>query len=144
MFTGEFCCFFGYAVKLWMDKRAKAREEANSPGLQVATETQMRTNISPLLLAIPASCDVCASSLTFVGLTMVPPSVYQMMRGFIVVVVALMSVVFLKRKLYRQHWTAVGCIVIGEALIGIVTIKAGSKDGESGSEFFGIILLLIS
>jgi len=97
-----------------------------------------------MLLLIPATCDVCASSLTFVGLTMVPPSVYQMMRGFIVVVCAIFSVIFLKKKLFRHHWTAVGLIVAGEAAIGFVTIMAGSKDGDSGSEAFGIMLLLIS
>jgi hypothetical protein len=36
----------------------------------------MKTNINPLLLAIPASCDVCASTLMFVALAMVPPSIY--------------------------------------------------------------------
>jgi len=61
---------------MYMDKRAKEREEANSPGQAMAAEAKMRTNISPMLLLIPATCDVCASSLTFVGLTMVPPSVY--------------------------------------------------------------------
>ena len=110
----------------------------------MANGHKMKTNISPMLLLIPASCDVCASSLTFVGLTMVPPSVYQMMRGFIVVVCALFSVIFLKKKLFRHHWTAVICIVLGEAAIGFVTIAAGSKDGEGGSEAFGILLLLIS
>jgi len=44
---------------------------------------------------IPASCDVMGSTLMFVALTMVPASVYQMMRGLIVVITALMSIIFL-------------------------------------------------
>jgi len=67
-----------------------------------------------------------------------------MMRGFIVVVCAFFSVIFLKRRLYRHHWTAVVCIVLGEAAIGFVTIMAGKSDGDGGSEAFGIFLLLIS
>ena len=67
-----------------------------------------------------------------------------MMRGFIVVVCAIFSVIFLKKKLFIHHWTAVICIVLGEAAIGFVTIMAGSKEGEGGSEAFGIMLLLIS
>jgi drug/metabolite transporter (DMT)-like permease len=34
----------------------------------------------------------------FVALTMVPAAVYQMMRGIIVVITALLAVIFLKRK----------------------------------------------
>lgn len=149
MFTGEFSCFLGYAYKLYMDKRKKAAEgyheasNTDSPGAQ-ARQVLQKTNINPMLLAIPASCDVCASTLTFVGLTMVPPSVYQMMRGFIVVVCAMFSIIFLKKRLYRHHWTAVACIVIGEAAIGFVSIQSGKKNGGEGSEFFGIMLLLIS
>jgi len=51
-----------------------------------------------LLIAIPASCDFMGSSLMFVALTMVPASVYQMMRGIIVVITALFSMAFLGRK----------------------------------------------
>jgi len=58
----------------------------------------MPTNINPLLIAIPASCDFMGSSLMFVALTMVPASVYQMMRGIIVVITALFSMAFLGRK----------------------------------------------
>jgi drug/metabolite transporter (DMT)-like permease len=58
----------------------------------------MPTNINPMLIAIPASCDFMGSSLMFVALTMVPASVYQMMRGIIVVITALFSMAFLGRK----------------------------------------------
>lgn len=58
----------------------------------------MKTNINPLLVAIPASCDVCGSTTTFIALVLVPASTYQMMRGCIVVITAFMSIVFLKRK----------------------------------------------
>jgi drug/metabolite transporter (DMT)-like permease len=55
-------------------------------------------NPSPLLLAIPAAFDFTASSLMFIALTMTPASVYQMMRGFVTVITALMSIIFLKKK----------------------------------------------
>jgi len=63
-----------------------------------AKKLDMPTNINPLLIAIPASCDFMGSSLMFVALTMVPASVYQMMRGIIVVITALFSMAFLGRK----------------------------------------------
>jgi len=73
---------------------------------------------------------------------MVPPSVYQMMRGSIVVICALFSIIFLKRKQYRHHWTGLACIVFGEIAIGFTTIRASKNDDEEGSELFGIILLV--
>ena len=150
MFLGELFCFVFLFVKLYLDKRA-AKEANNSsillsPGTQMATQVKMKTNINPLLLAIPASCDVCGSTLMFVALVMVPPSVYQMMRGLIVVITALMSIIFLKRKQYRHHWTGIVLIITGVFLVGFVSIKAqGSSGSDSGgSEVFGIFLLICS
>jgi len=69
-----------------------------SPGTKQAEQVKQLTNINPLWIAIPASCDFCGSTLMFVALTMTPASVYQMMRGIIVVITALMSICFLGRK----------------------------------------------
>lgn len=98
MFFGELIVYLFLFIKLWMDKRAIAKQELLSPGTAQAKTVKMKTNINPLWLAIPASCDVCGSTLMFVALTMVSPSVYQMMRGLIVVITALLSIAFLKRK----------------------------------------------
>jgi len=120
-----------------------------SPGGQQAEKLHLKTNISPLLLAIPATCDFLASTLMFIALTMVDASIYQMMRGIIVVICALFSVIFLKRKLYRHHWTGVGLIFLGVAEVGYVAIKfpdpldAGDS-GASSNEVLGIVLLLLS
>ena len=63
----------------------------------------------------------------FVGLTQCAASVYQMMRGAIVLITALMSVLFLKRKQYFHHLVALFLIVSGVALVGYSGI-ASSKD----------------
>ena len=49
----------------------------------------------------------------FVALTMCAASVYQMMRGIIVVITALFALIFLGKKQYRHHWA------------GIILIKKG-------------------
>jgi drug/metabolite transporter (DMT)-like permease len=98
------------------------------------------------LLAIPASCDVCGSTLTFLGLLMCPPSVYQMMRGSVVVITALFTIVFLKRKLFRHHLAGVLCIVFGEIAVGLASISSTSNTSEedAAEELFGIVLLIIA
>lgn len=103
MFAGELSVFGAYGVKKYYLSRqlAKNPESAKlvlSPGTQSANQQQLKQNPNPLLLAIPASCDFCGSTLMFIALTMVPASVYQMMRGFINVVTPILSIIFLKRK----------------------------------------------
>lgn len=115
-----------------------------SPGTKKAKERDLPTNINPLLLAIPASCDFMGSSLMMISLTMVPASVYQMMRGFIVVITALFSIVFLKRRLYRHHLLGVILIVLGVGEVGYVAIAAGGDDDTQGSVGLGILLLIVS
>jgi drug/metabolite transporter (DMT)-like permease len=103
MFSGELSVFAAYGVKKWWISRKIAADPDQakillSPGTQKAGEKQLKMNASPFLLAIPASLDFAGSTLMFIALTMVPASVYQMMRGFINVVTPILSIIFLKRK----------------------------------------------
>eukprot|EP00806_Schmidingerella_arcuata_P006219 Macronucleus_666.p1 GENE.Macronucleus_666~~Macronucleus_666.p1 ORF type:complete len:332 (+),score=103.51 Macronucleus_666:1-996(+) len=101
-------------------------------------------NPNPLLLAIPALCDFCGSTLMFIALTMVPASVYQMMRGFINVVTPFMSIIFLKRKQYAHHWVGVVSIVAGVAGVGAVALSYDTDSDTGGSVGLGIILILVA
>ena len=151
MFTGELSVFIAYGVKKILYAQ-KAKEFPNepkykmSPGRAKAGEKQLKMNASPLLLAIPASCDFCGSTLMFIALTMVDASVYQMMRGIITVITALLSIIFLKRQQYRHHWVGIACIIAGVAEVGYVAIyyEGDSETASGGGVVLGIILLLIS
>ena len=62
-------------------------EELNSllrPDEYMARRLGKRSDINPLILAIPAMFDTVASTLLFIALMQVAASVYQMMRGLIV------------------------------------------------------------
>ena len=74
---------------------------------------------SVLLLALPASCDITATTLMNVGLLFVAASIYQMTRGALVLFVGLFSVIFLRRKLYLFHWIALVIVVLGVAIVGL-------------------------
>jgi hypothetical protein len=73
-----------------------------------------------LLLALPSSCDIMGTTLVNVGLIMVPASIYQMVRGFLVVFVGLFSVIFLKRRLSMGQWGGLFLVVLGVSLVGIL------------------------
>lgn len=72
-----------------------------------------------------------------------------MMRGIIVVITALLSIIFLNRTLYRHHWTSLAFIVAGVAQVGYVSVlytknHPDTEASTGGSELMGIILLLTS
>lgn len=81
------------------------------------------------MFAIPAIFDIIASTLNNVALTMVAGSVYQMMRGLKIAITAFMSVLFLKRKLYRHHWSSVVVIFVGLILVGVAVLTGSNSGG---------------
>lgn len=105
-----------------------------SPGAQTANVIHLKTNINPLLLAIPAAFDIIASTLMNIALTMVAASVYQMLRGMIIIVTAGMSIIFLKRKLYRHQWSSIGVIFIGVFMVGLAALLFKTDEEKANPE----------
>lgn len=90
------------------------------------------------LLALPAICDICGTTLMNVGLLFVVASIYQMTRGALVLFVGLFSVVFLKRRLYLYQWLALVLVVVGVGIVGL----AGALYEEKKSTPDSTVLLL--
>ena len=78
MFIGELLCLFVYFGKLLYARRLRAQGivAPMSPGKSAAGVIQLKTNINPLLLAIPSTFDIIGSSLMNVALTLIPASIY--------------------------------------------------------------------
>ena len=101
------------------------------------------------LIAIPATFDITGSSLMFLALTLLAASIYQMMRGCLVFIIAIMSVLFLKRVLYRHHWTSLGVILVGLALVGasplIYPTESDDDDDSTAMKVIvGIVLVIVA
>lgn len=80
-----------------------------------------------------------------IALTMCAASIYQMIRGIIVLIVAGMAMIFLKRKQYRHHITSLAVIFIGVFLVGLSSLLSDSNSSsESATSVLGIVLLLIA
>ena len=94
----------------------------------------MKTHINPLLLAIPACFDIVASTLMNISLTMVAASVYQMLRGIIIIITAVMSIIFLKKKLFRHHWTSIAVIFAGVFLVGLAALYFKTDEEKAHKE----------
>jgi drug/metabolite transporter (DMT)-like permease len=66
-----------------------------------------------------------------------------MLKSTTVIFAAILSVFYLKNKLYRHHTAAIVMIIIGTGIVGTAMIIQGGKNNQSKSLFTGIILLLI-
>lgn len=104
------------------------------PIVKVMSKSDDRTPLigwKVCLLAVPAICDICGTTLMNVGLLFVVPSIYQMTRGALVLFVGLFSVIFLRRKLYLFQWFALFTVVLGVAIVGLA--GALFKDHKAAS-----------
>ncbi|KAG7193748.1 uncharacterized protein KQ657_000439 [Scheffersomyces spartinae] len=107
-----------------------------------------------LKFALPSTCDLCATTLMNLGLIYTPVSVYQMTRGSLVLFVAIMSVIFLKRHITKLEWVSLGLVTLGVAVVGYSGSQHSGKKTESttivvGEDsaalvVFGISLIVIA
>ena len=97
MFVGELICLIIFTIKSLCTKNGGFSQQ----------------KINPLMMAIPASCDLFGSSLLLLALTMCALSVYQMMRGSMVCITAVFALVFLGSKQYAHHWLSIFMIISG-------------------------------
>ncbi|KAF9414667.1 hypothetical protein BGZ94_000319 [Podila epigama] len=85
-----------------------------------------------LLLWIPTLCDMTASTLMNVGLIFCVASVYQMLRGALVIFTGILSVLFLGRRLKSFEWFALFTIVLGIATVGFSSLISKTPTPLSG------------
>ena len=145
-------CLGFYGIKLYMDNRRYKQLLNNgvtdlailSPGIHIAKTLNLKTKINPLLLAIPALCDICGSTLMNIALTQCAASIYQMIRGIIVLITAGMAMIFLKKKQYIHHFSALAVIFIGVFLVGLSSLIHPEEGTGSSTSALGIILLVVS
>jgi len=67
-----------------------------------------------------------------------------MLRGGVIVLVALFSVLFLKRTLYSHHYLGMFLVITGVTMVGLSAILDSSNENESGSQILGVILIASS
>lgn len=125
MFFGEFLClvYFGYLV--WRSNR-------NPHDKKKVVERAKPFN--KFLLALPACCDMCGTSLMYVGLTLTYASMFQMLRGSVVIFTGLFSVVFLKRKLEGFRWFGMVLVLVGTLLVGSSNFVCSNQDDSANAK----------
>ncbi|KAM0511962.1 hypothetical protein ACHAPE_009318 [Trichoderma viride] len=133
MFVGEMGCWLVVALAAAYRRVASKRSPAEN-GYQAIGSSQpngaddeapeddqpsVLRGYRILLLALPAICDICGTTLMNIGLLLVAASIYQMTRGALVLFVGLFSVVFLRRTLHLFQWISLAGVVLGVAVVGL-------------------------
>lgn len=69
----------------------------------------------------------------YVGLTLTDASIFQMLRGSIIVFTAVLSVIFLKARYGLHKWIGIALVIVGTLTVGLASF-ACKKDGDSGAD----------
>lgn len=86
---------------------------------------------SPLVMLAPAMCDMCATSLMYMGLNLTYASTFQMLRGAVVIFTGLLSVAFLNRRLRVYQWWGIFLVFLGLIVVGLADVIAPPSDQKS-------------
>ncbi|CAL8392890.1 solute carrier family 35 member F6 [Gadus morhua] len=131
MFLGEFSCLLVFHILLCHDKRRP--EPSFNPG----------QSFNPLLFFAPAMCDMTATSIMYVALSMTSASSFQMLRGAVIIFTGLLSVAFLGRRLKPSQWVGILTTIVGLVVVGLADFISKDKKEHQLSEILTGDLLII-
>ncbi|TFK90433.1 hypothetical protein K466DRAFT_583759 [Polyporus arcularius HHB13444] len=143
MFLGEMLCFLPVIYSL-----VRARRQTQPLRLPSDSEEEPAAGAKPeipqarlrgwklLLLWFPAACDLTGTTLMNVGLLYTPVSIYQMTRGALVLFVGVLSVIFLRRRLWLYQWVSLITVMAGVSLVGLSGSMVKDAVKESGVNTF--------
>lgn len=138
MFVGEMMCLLVFKIAFCYYNR-----QVNG-SVETSTLTKGSRDFSPMILAIPALCDMVATSIMYIGLTMTYASSFQMLRGAVIVFTGILSVGFLDKKLGAQKWSGIGLVILGLTLVGITDFitNDGDQKQDPNSVITGDLLII--
>jgi len=142
MFAGEALCLIPFFIGQWIKSDTAT---LNTPRNQQQFPTADGNGISDtygkttaamfrgtaLAFTLPALCDAGATTLLNLGLYYTYASVFQMLRGTLVVFAGIFTIVLLKRRLRSHNWFGIVLITAGAALVGASSIVYEKKDADA-------------
>jgi len=137
-FAGETICLFlfviNYAFRKW---------DSNKTGIPM--EVSKLKGWSYFIFIIPAGFDVVGTSMMNLGLVYTNASVYQMLRGVVVVFTGFFTVCFLKKKQYAFQWVGITLVVLGVFVVGLVSVVMNDTSIEPAKNpLLGDILVIVA
>jgi len=105
-------------------KRTRSRtysvDVINHPELAQEKEEKLPFGIRQSYLMAPASfCDMCGTCLMYVSLTLTSATMFQMLRGAVIIFTGINSMIFLKARLKWFQWTGMAVVFLGLIITGL-------------------------
>jgi len=69
-------------------------------------------------------------------------SVFQMLRGAVIIFTGILSIIFLKRKLKLYHWVGMLFVLIGLGVVGLSSVLFGKKSESAPHPLTGDIIIV--
>ena len=138
MFIGE---SMGIPVYYLLFHKKENSEEENKE------EGEKKPEINKFLLAIPGFLDTCSTGLANIGLILLPASIYQMLKGSLIVLTFLMSRFVVRNKHTLDHYVAVPVSTIGVVLVGYsayLNADENEHTSTASQTLLGITLMVIA
>merc|ERR1719277_1254017 len=115
-------------LAFWNTKR-RARRQQNS-SYPPLTEDNAPKKFNPLIFLPPALCDMTATSVQYIGLTLTYASSFQMLRGAVIIFTGILSTIFLRRRLAWFKWAGMVFVIGGLVTVGVSDMM-NQKDCET-------------
>jgi len=143
MFLGEFLCLVVFKIVYYTLSR---RQDGS---LETNDLVKGNQNFSPWIFLPPAMLDMIATSTMYVGLTLTYAGSFQMFRGSVIVFVAILSVVALRRKIAVFQWIGILLVIVGLVVVGAsdflyTSDSASSDDKSTNAVITGDILIIVA
>merc|ERR1740128_1093052 len=125
MFLGEMMCMLAFWFTRW---RASRQQASSYPPLAVDNAPK---KFNPLIFLPPALCDMTATSVQYIGLTLTYASSFQMLRGAVIIFTGILSTIFLRRKLAWYKWFGMVFVIGGLITVGLSDMMNQKPEGCS-------------
>lgn len=139
--------FAGMSVCILLDlprrSRRRASPDEQAPLLRTHTLEREPPSQSVWIIGIPTLFDLFATACGTTGLLYTTVSVYQMLRGAMLVWTAFLSIIFLRRTLTPFNYLGIFLCVIGIGLVGMANIWSEDDARSRSDTIFGIVVILL-
>eukprot|EP00727_Mastigamoeba_balamuthi_P013857 m51a1_g9094 putative solute carrier family 35 member f6 (429) ;mRNA; r:65474-67070 len=125
MFTAESLCMWVFLI-MTLVRHKKKKAQGRAEPLRI-------WKLFPPYLALTMFLDFLGTSISSIGLLYVKASVWQMLRGSIIIFSCILSRVVLKRRTLMYKWVAVGITIVGLVLVGLSSMFTTQSTASSGS-----------
>ncbi|KXN70259.1 hypothetical protein CONCODRAFT_78933 [Conidiobolus coronatus NRRL 28638] len=145
VFCGELFCGIFKLFNLVPNNSEDGKSGESAPLLRKDRKPELKGNYK-LLVWFPSTFDLIATILMSMGLLLIPVSVFQMLKGSMVLFVGLLSITLLNRRLGRSQWSGLGSIFAGVIVVGISnSLRSDSLQTSSGKTdiLTGVIGILL-